>query len=877
MIWPFGRKKKKKNTLDEDQGMAAMNNSPERARTDPGQEIYEGTGRRPSRKDSSRRHRSSSRKLIKRNRNLDEADPIPDVPPIPPRSAKRNALDEKVNAPGAEPRAERDLEKTLNERPPVPSYYLQNPMSNSSLQPEKFSATPIQPTLRAKRSANDTSLSRRKSSKRKAEDYAREREIRAMSSPVPVPKRPGGNTAGMLARDSKAVPGGLNRNFERPVSNVSIPIPESVHSAMSVVSDQHGFKVSAFDALSPRPTIRYSGNQRQNNGSGSLRPSRTPTRKEKQPAIPEETAKSKKRIDELADDLDAGSLRELMERDRRRKEKIRKSEQERLQRRLERKAEKQRVETEAEEAAKADEPDVGLGIAGPSTTQPETSREEEAKTPESWLQDPSRERLPVDPFTDPVAGANTTHLEEPTPTDEHETEEPVLETAKAVRLSSASMSPPASPSLPLQTPPNMSQLADLARRSTPSIPELVETERRNSDTSTRLAASWTKIFRRSDARAKRTSGDRGRAPSEFSNTSRDSLPRQMPPSAFPTRISQVRSGTPMRTQSRFRENLPEAPLSPPESRVQSPELPRDDNSPISGQLAGLPVSQDQPLSEIHPAFRDEVALSRHQSVRSAHSPDAPASAVLSESLASVDSEGSWLTGRPVKRLSQPQINPTRDSGGSLQKHLETLRGVPDSTDLVSGQEPTPGPEATWDRERTTPRRHILGAGRDDESDDEDVLDPQSTSLPREEGTWHSAVGRHPTIVRQGEWARSREGLLNDFQAAEESTETSPISPEEGSPVDHTHELSVGRFGRSQPLESGQPSGSDMTFIHRATSVDVGKGHARHISAGSARLLNLPPRSSTEMKRLSGSSGERSPLASPRPIPRHETHPSDVDD
>lgn len=855
MIWPFGRKKKKQSTIDEDQAMAAMNHPPERARTDPSQAVYEVTGRRPSQKDSSRRHRSSSRKLTKRTRDPDKADPIP---PIPPRSAKRNALNEKVNVPGAKLRAERDLEKDLDERQPMPPYYLQNPMSNSSLQPEKFFATPIQPTLRAKRSANDPNLARRKSSKREAEDHAREREIRAMSSPVPVPKRPGGSPGGLLARDSKAIPGGLNRNLERPVSDVSIPLPESVHSAMSVVSDQHGFKVSAFDALSPRPTIRYSGNPRQNNGSGSLRPSRTSTRKEKQPAIPEESANSKKRIDELADDLDAGSLRELMERDRRRKEKIRKSEQERLQRRLERKAEKQRAEDEAEVAAKVDGSDVGLGIAGPSMTQPRTNREEATETPESWLQDPSRDRLPLDPFTDAVAGGSTTHLEEPTPTDEQEPEEPVLETAKAVRLSSASMSPPASPSLPLQAPPNMSQLADLASRSTPSIPELADTERRGSDTSTRLAMSWTKIFRRSDTRAKRTSGDRGRAPSEFSNTSRDSLPRQMPPSAFPTRISHGRSGTSMRTQSRFRENLPEAPLSPPESRVQSPGLPRDDNSPMPGQLAGIPMSQNQPLSEIHPAFREEVALSRHQSIRSAHSPDAPASAVLSESLASVDSEGSWLTGRPVKRLSQSQINSTRDSGGSLQKHMEILRGVPDNSSSVSGQEPTPAPEATLEREPTTTRQHVLGAGLDDESDEEDVLNSQPTSLPQEEGTWHSAVGRHPTIVRQGDWARSREGLLNDFQAAEESTETSPISPEEESPT-------------------GQALGSEATFIHRATSVDVGQGHARHISAGSARLLNLPPRSSTELKRLSGSSGERSPLGSPRPNLRPETHPGDVDD
>lgn len=866
MIWPFGRKKKKKSKINEDLAMAATgSSSPELARTDIGQQgsdlVTPEPGRRSSHRDSKHRQRSSSRKLTKRTRDSEKAESTPDVPPIPPKSAKRNTLNAlNANANAAVPRLETQSQQIL-EKPPadrgdVPSYYFQNQMSTTSLQPEKFSAIPIQPTLRAKRSANESNLPRRKSSKRKADDHAREQEIKAMSSPIPIPARPTSRTGGMLVRDSKAIPGGLNRNFERPVSDVSVPLPESIHSSMSVASDQHGFRVSALDALSPRPTIRYSGNTRQNNGSGSLRPSRTSTRKDKQPIIPEENVKSKKRIDELADDLDAGSLRELMERDRRRREKSRRSDQEKLQRRLQRKANKQRAEEEAEVA----KPDVGLGIAASSVAGlAKSNREEETTTPESWLKDPSGEHTPMDPFIDPMVGGSTTHLEGPTPADDPD--EPIVETAKAVRLSSASMSPPTSPTLPLQAPPNMSQLADMGRRSTPSIPELTESERRDSETSTRVTSSWTNIFRRSGTRAKRSSADRGRTPSEFSNTSRDSLPRQMPPSAFAARIPQARSGTPMRTQSRFREDLPELPISPPESRVHSPEVPRDTQSPIPGASSGIPASPDQPLSEIHPAFREEVALSRHQSMRSAHSPEVPPSAILSQSLASVDSEGSWL--RPVKRLSQPQANSSRDSGGSLQKHLENLARSGEDYDPAPDQEPsdrlTPAPEEVLSRERTGRARHLLGPHLDDDSDDESALHGQPATLPQEEGTWHGALGRHPTIVRQGARARSREGLLNDFQAEEESTETSPISPEEESPI-------------------AQVSSPEMSYIHRATSVDLGKSHARHISAGSARLLDLPRRPSGEMKRLSVSSGERSPLSSPRmPSPRLETHPSDVDD
>jgi hypothetical protein len=104
------------------------------------------------------------------------------------------------------------------------------------------------------------------------------------------------------------------------------------------------------------------------------------------------------------------------------------------------------------------------------------------------------------------------------------------------------------------------------------------------------------------------------------------------------------------------------------------------------------------------------------------------------------------------------------------------------------------------------------------------------------------VGKHPTIVRQGPRAKSREGLLDDFQAAEDSVGSSPSGE---SPVGH-------------PFED-QTTAPDNSLIYRATSVDLGKGHARHISAGSARLLDLPPRSSGELKRFSTASGERSPL------------------
>ena len=864
-FWPFGRKKKKRSSRSSEKDMAVPRDKPsEGARRDPGQDATADVSppnlsRKSSRKGSLRgKHRSSSRKLTKaqqsRFRDSEKAMTLPSgAPPLPSATDTRAILDEK-GLPGD---TNANISQPPSDRGDVPSYYFHNATSMSSIQPDRFNAMDRVPTLKGKRSANDTNLPRRKSSKRKADDHAREQEIKAMSSPIPIPKRGTNYGGGVLARDSKKIPSGMNRNLERPTSDVSLPMPESLHSSMSVASDQHGFKIRAFDALSPRPTIRYSENPRYGASPSGLGPSRALTKKDKQPAVPEEALQPRKRIDDLADDLDAGSLRELMERDRRRTEKSRRSDQERLQRKLQRKAEKQREGSstahEGADEEAADQGDIGLGRGGPSAEAAaqnplvEHGRDQATRTPESWLKDPSQEHIPLrDPFSDPVAGQQTSHLEEPTPIDE--ADEPVVETAKAVRLSQASMAPIASLATHANEPSTPSQLTYLDTRGTPDIPERTEPERRDSDMSGQLSNNWRSIFRRSGTRGERNSSDRGRkAPSEFSNTSRESFSRQMPPTAYNSnRIPRARSGTPV--QSRFREDLPELPMSPPDSRIQSPEVSSQAQLPWSADArpgaVGATAGPRQPLSDIHPAFREEVALSRHQSVRSTHSPDGPSSAVLSQSLASVDSEGSWLTGRPVKRSSQ-QLNPFRESGSSLQKRLQELRGSEEELGIEEDEQEYMGAltpssdEVLGGAHVGKPRNLANEPGLAGDSDDDIELGSASNLKPQEEGTWHSAVGRYPTIVRQGARARSREGLLNDFQAGE-SAESSPTAGD--SPI-------------------GQLPAPEIPSIQRATSVDVGKGHVRHISAGSARLLNLPARNSVESKRLSSASGERSPLGS----------------
>ncbi|KAL8771600.1 MAG: hypothetical protein Q9209_003043 [Squamulea sp. 1 TL-2023] len=873
-FWPFGRKSKKAKRKAEK--MPATRNKTTQSlmrdpRSEPIEPVVPTLGAKPSRNESQRKPRRSSGKLTKRRDSEKAEPPMPSGPMVD----RRDPLNEKI-LPGATFRSVQQLSEAPTNRGDVPSYYFQNQISTTSLQPEYFSATPRGPMLSTKRSANDNILPRRKSSKRKADDHAREQEIRAMSSPILIPRRPGSRANGPSTRESRKIPADVNRDLERPTSDVSIPMAESLSSSISVVPESANFRVSALDTLSPRPTIRYSENPRFAGGSGSLRPLRTSTRKEKQPIIPEEMINPRKRIDDLANDLDVGSLRELMERDRRRTEKHRRSDRERMPRSLQRKADKQRAQECADEAS------AGLGyekIQQTAEKQREaaaTGEQYEARvlnsrlkdpekdhgigTPESWLKDPSRENLMRDsPFHDPVAGTGKSHLEAPTPTDDPE--EPVLETAKAIRLSQASMSPPTSPMQYAHEPSALSHIAYLASRSTPDIPERPEDQRRDSDTSARLAGNWRSMFRRSDTKGKQGSTDRGRTtPSEFSNTSRESFARQMPPSTF-TRVPRARSGTPKRTQSRFREDLPELPLSPPESRMQSPEAVGQHPSPQLEQTrSSMTSNPGQPLSDIHPAFREEIALSRHQSLNKGSS-EAHSSALMSQSLASVDSEGSWLTGRPVKRSSQTPVNPLRESASSLQNRLRDLGASGEELRTAEDEVQhehllTPDPEEVFAGQRAmqdTERNESAGIAGD--SDDDVALQPAPAPMAEEVGTWHGAVGRQPTIIRPSARAKSREGLLNEYTAEEESPSES--SPTGDSPV-------------------GNTSSPDTPSIQRATSVDFGKAHARHISAGSARLLNLPARLSGEMKRMSSASGERSPLGPPSPRQPSEYRAGDVD-
>jgi hypothetical protein len=122
-------------------------------------------------------------------------------------------------------------------------------------------------------------------------------------------------------------------------------------------------------------------------------------------------------------------------------------------------------------------------------------------------------------------------------------------------------------------------------------------------------------------------------------------------------------------------------------------------------------------------------------------------------------------------------------------------------------------------------------------------DLRPSSDEDEDPRWGAVSGKQVEVVRPPAAGRikSREGLLNMVEAASAPAEES----DPGSPV--------------SPVSNAS---DDMGGLQRATSINLKEGQARHISAGSARLLDLSPRSSTDGKRRSWSADHRLSEASP---------------
>lgn len=804
-----------------------------------------GPERRRSRKDKKRRSSRDSKKLQRnperqrtysfspgRNDNIRVLKDL-DQPPVPP-------LPQSIKAKGAGSNTEKPDAYPAGQKP-----------IRASTQPPETTTQDWQrmPTLH-KRSAQD--LARRKSSKKRKEDHNREAEIKAMVAFMPTrPAVESGSVGRAMKRESKKMRGGLNRNLENPSSDISLPLADSIHSSLSTNSDRRtSYKLSALDALAPRPTIKYAENPRYGPPTSSQRSDSKRRISERIP-IPEGTLKANKRIDDLADDLDAGELRELMERDQKRRDRKKVTDRIKMEKKLARRQEKQR----ADEATAAREgtppPDnmdrgvlgrdvVGLGIGTSAVVTTSSKRKG------STGADSGREKRPSEAFRKDTQDSVTsgqrpfiTHRSTSLATDNFtpgsEIEDPVIETATLGTVAKANVSPTFPPKGHTRGTSSISQLMELSKTELVPPPK-PESSRKSSEGSVRGPSSWTSFF-------KRSKNKRGSPPSSFSNTSRDSMHN----TPYQPRVgyTPVKSNIPKRTMSKFREDLPELPISPPDSRVQSPEA--DVVPPIRTEFLEKNAGQSPLLEEAHVRYdtptsgyrsleamrmRDETPTSGHRTIED---PSPEPVAVLSQSLASIDSEGSWLSGRrsgSKRGSTQMSPHPLRDSASSLQKRYKEYSESAEELGIAEDEyfsRLSPGPE-----ENNKIRRQSMGHPVPSSDDEEggSLASPTSPTSSDPNPKW-GAVARQPTVVHREPRAKSREGLLNDFEydSASERADTPDIKRK-------SHGLARDIIDEN------------ATGVHRATSIDLGKRHARHVSAGSARLLELKPRVSGESKRMS---------------------------
>lgn len=808
-IWPFGRKGKRPRSQMKASDAADRRLSFEDAADKSAAAERALVARKPSRKRSKREKHRSAPSLRRQS---------------PPRAAAG---------------------KPVGPTSTSFAYNLDNHTSLSSIGQDNFAVARATPTLQKRDSAaGKGNTLKKRLSKRSARELQREREIKALSSSPPSGNPRFANTWGYNAADVRRGPSVHSRYGDHQTSNQSLPMGSQ--SSLSDTSDLYTYKVNAFAVLTPRPVIRYSENHSKHLPPRSTNPSSNSMRKEINLGD-EDDLTSHKRVAELADDLDASALRELLERDRRRREKKRLEDQERRQRRLQRRLEREQHETERVEAGNnVEEIDIDDLRGRDKTPSPATSSrqirpgstiDEENETqqteesifspdqPGSWLREPSnssqqREKRFSD-ISAPVIG-NIDDRSIRAGKQGHDVN----------AMSEEDVSRHRSPLFQAVANTSSARMSSIAHESISDLSRTENSEKRLSDTSSRRMSSWIAFFRRNSLRRRR-SREIDAPPSEFSNTSRDSFMKAQQgagpsmPIPIPERNFR-RTGT-FRSQSKFVEHLDNYPISPPDSRMQSPlpvpletvhDMPADD-------LNSAEPSPRQSFTE-----GDDYNYGNEEQTRPM-SWDGK-SGVLSQSLASIDSEGSWMSGSYLRRISQknPNFTSWRNSGGmnKLDKYDETEENDDVTSDEYLNRLAEESPEQMSNSVAGLRRPSSTAIGLDiAEAESEDSRRSSNDVSGME--TWHQGLERKPTVVRRESGrvrALSKEVIFGDVAMLDTASimdedNASPISP---------------------------VSQDNEAEINRATSVDYGREHkhARQISAGSAKLLDISTRASVDSSR-----------------------------
>lgn len=742
-IWPFGRKNKRHTIQVSAEEADVLQTSLEREEP-PAEPTL---GRKPSR-------RRSIRQANRLSRNGDGSESLRDSARL---SAHRpiSSLDQRTSDPDDRTRPE-----ALNRPLSRTGSLLKKNTQNGHPGPNKL-----------------------RKSKRRTDEAIREREIKMLSStPIDIPHRSNGLAGDYVLEHRRRRANG--RRADRYLSDISLSIRDSAASSLSDASDPYTYKVNAFAALTPRPVVRYVEAPRPTTVRSNTEPT-GPGRHDKNKMqaknmSQEDLYYSRRRVNELADSLDASTLRELLDRDRRRREKKQIDDTEKLRRKLQERADAQEAEGNKDQEENVEQPqpeetqEVQPQVEEPPVEVPEETYKEHvvetipeevtstspAEQTGSWLRGESKgsDIVGSESRRDSLESANVArNIDDSSVREPKLVPRPSFAPSHEMGMSRTTLSPSHSS---LRHGINSSHSQNVGVGSTSDI-----SDRRLSETSGHRNGgnTITSLFRRGSSRLKRRYRERFQDSSpDVSNASHESFykiqtqssPPQTSAVVIPPRTFVQPTGIVKRSQSKFTEHFgDDTPLSPPDSRLQSPDIPEqvpessleneneNEGTFLHGPTPTPGMDIINPHKRRHQSWNESIDL---------ESDNVP----LSQSLASIDSEGSWMSGQFFRRMSQKPSSPVRThmnsfgatpEDGSADAHDDTRDSI-DSRSVMS---------------------NVMGEP-DLETDTGSVGNKKTSEM------WHHEVGRRPMIVNPTTRSKSNQGML-----LKSIPSLSPISAEDG--------------------------------------------------------------------------------------------------
>jgi len=685
------------------------------------------------------------------------------------------------------------------------------------------------------RSRVSLDLLRRRSTKstKKGTPTKREAQLREVSGST---KRSADLSRSNTTGSKRQRPGGISAHKQGQSSIESIQaLPPVKTQAMGWGEHSH-LALTPVGVLSPRPKLHYTVSNSQHYASSLPASSRLDLAKGKMPASREAASQT---IDELADEMDAGALRELMDRDQKRRTRKRQEQEERARKRLERYAARgEDVETARHRRELAELDAAAADVAKLQRGEPLRGRQPSRKLHDSVVSTETRGDTIYDPFADPedvmaaVRSGRSIFPEVPA-----RASDSISPPARTRRFDPHAASPPLSPGHQMKARSHLT----LVTNAQDEVPAMQEVLRPTSSESAVRRGPLSSLFRRSMRSGSAAPPSEG----SFSNTSRESMAKRPLPSHLQDRALSpmspilAASGT-LRSVSKFREDLPEMPLSPPDSRLASPAIMEESD-----------ITEAEPLeSALRPSLsvKHSVESPTIPAYPGPYDPPIPTSpGAMSDSLASVDAEASWLSGRSNRASARSSFGlgrtPERKRATTFSTSYESIPGVREEAE---NEDPFSDPIESQHMLRQSVEapqmkdlRASLFAANDSDSE-EDF--PEPTPGAELSQVTHGSVARTPTLIRHGARMKSTEGLLKRLDTSG-SSKTALFQMTQQTPP-----------SRKRSDGQGNNSADDSSPITPQETPWVESAHARHLSTGSARLLDIPARGNSLRNSAASSPG-----------------------